>query len=299
MRVTFLGTSSAVPTRDRSLSAVHFKYRGTDFLFDCGEGTQRQFTHAGISPHKLDAVFISHEHADHMLGLAGLIQTLNMQNRQQELKVYGPIGIKRYVDFFKTLGGLKLVYPVTAIEINGPGKVFENLDVEVHAFPVNHVTECYAFKVVEKVEANLDKAKLKKLGLLDSPANRQLKEKGEIEWQGKMIKLEDISKPLKKPLQVAYVIDSRFDESIIRNVEGVDLLVIEATFAEKERESAKLGGHMTAREAATIAKRAKAKRLALTHFSSRYSDDMSILKREAGEVFKKPVFAEDFMTIEV
>ena len=104
---------------------------------------------------------------------------------------------------------------------------------------------------------------------------------------------------MKKPLQVAYVIDSRFDESIIRNVEGVDLLVIEATFAEKERESAKLGGHMTAREAATIAKRAKAKRLALTHFSSRYSDDMSILKREAGEVFKKPVFAEDFMTIEV
>lgn len=298
MQITFLGTSAGMPTRNRNVSSVHFKFRANNFLFDCGEGTQRQMISHSISIFKINAIFITHLHADHMLGVAGMIQSMNMLNRTEPLTIYGPKGIEKYVEFFKNWDALQLNYEVKTQTIT-EGIIFENNDLVVRAFPVDHSCTCFAFNVTEKVDLNLNKAKIKKAGLENNPLCRTLKEKGQVIFNGKTIKLREVADPLRKPLKFSYVVDTTPIPSIINNVNGSDILVCEATFSEREREKAIQTKHMTSKDAATIALKAKVNHLILTHFSPRYEDNTNSLREEARRIFKNTDIADDFYTVEV
>ncbi|MEM4221916.1 MAG: ribonuclease Z [archaeon] len=297
VEVIFLGTSTALPTKKRNHPAIFLRHLDNYFLFDCGEGTQKQLQIAGKSVFKLDAIFISHLHGDHLLGLGGILQSLAYLGRERELKVFGPKGIKKYVDFFLNWDYFKPTYKVETYEIK-EGKIFENEDLEIEAFKTQHTCPNYGFVFLEKKEINLDKRKLEELGILNSPKAGELKEKGFIIHNGRMIKLEEVALPPKHRTKIVYSGDSIVCENLIEKAKNSDLLICDSTFGEDMREKATEYGHMTAKDAAKIAKKAKVKKLVLTHISPRY-EDSNILLKEAKEIFKETVLAEDFMVLEV
>jgi len=298
IEVTFLGTSASLPTKSRNHPSIHLKFRGNSMLFDCGEGTQRQLAIAGISPYKIQNIFISHLHADHVLGLGGLIQSLSLMKRDGELHIFGPSGIRRHVNFYVNWDYFEPSYKVIVHQIKKDGVIFENKDYSVTAFSVEHTCPCYAFVFEEKKEPNLDKKKLKKLGLLNNPLCRQLKQGKSIRFRGKVIKPEDVLVKEKHLRKISIVMDANPSKKIVDYVRGSDLLIMEATFSDVIKEKAHDYGHMTARDAARIAKEAEVKQLILTHFSPRY-EDVKILKKEAKQIFRNTEVAEDFMKLSV
>ena len=267
-------------------------------LFDCGEGTQRQLTIAGISPFKIQNIFISHIHADHVLGLGGLIQSLGLMKRTEPLDIFGPKELKRHIDFYLNWDYFECPYEVNFHEIKKDGLVFENNDYKVYAFSVEHSCPCYAYVFEEKKETNLDKNKLKKLGIINNPICKDLKEGKSIKWKGKTIKPEDILIKDKSIRKIGIVLDANPSDKIIENVKDSNILIMEGTFSDEIKDKAHDYGHMTAKDAANIAKKSNAKRLILTHFSPRY-DDVSVLKNEARKIFRNTDVAEDFMRLSV
>lgn len=298
IELTFLGTSSQAPTKNRSAFSVHTKFLNNRFLFDCGEGTQRQLILAELSPYKIQSVFLSHVHADHNLGLAGLMQTLTSLGRTEELNIYGPKETKGIVDFFSNWGGYyEPGYSIIFHEVK-EGKIFENPDFSMTAFKLEHAVTCYGYVFDEKVGVNLDMKKLGKIGIEESPICRDLKEKGEITWKGKKVKLEDYSKPQRRARKVVYVIDTLPCENIIKYSKNADILICEATHAEELKERSNEYFHMTSKDAARLAKKADVGKLILTHFSARYEDE-KLLEKEARTIFKNTIATKDLMKIEL
>jgi ribonuclease Z len=299
MEITFLGTSTSAPTKTRNHPAIHAKFLNHNFLWDCGEGTQRQMALAGISPFKISQIFITHVHGDHLLGIGGLIQTQGFLGRKDKLTIFGPKGIKKYVDFFAGWEYSFHEYEIEVREIKD-GLVYEDEDFVMRAFKADH-NQCpdYGYIFEEKVEVNLDKEKLRKMGLEGNPACRELKENGRVVWRGKTVLLKDVSKPVRKGLKIVYTGDSKPCEEIAKAAKDADLLISESTVGEELKEKAHDYGHMTAKDAARIAKKAGVKRLILTHISPRYDEDPKILEKEARTIFKNTDIANDFMSIEL
>jgi len=297
MELTFLGTSAGIPTKERNTSAIHLKFLGNNLLFDCGEGTQRQMLLAGLSIQKIQNIFISHIHADHLLGLAGIIQTMNFNGRTTELNVYGPKEMKKYLNFFKKWDYVDFTFDIKFHELK-QGVVLDNNDFTIKAIKLSHGIPCYGFIFEEKVEVNIDKSKIKKYGLKESPLIKELKEKGKINFNGKTIYLKNVSKQRRKPKKISIILDTKPFEGIIKEVEKSNILICESTHSEELKEKSHEYGHMTAKDAARIAKKAGVEKLILTHFSSRYKETTK-LEKEAKEIFKKTIAAKDFLTIEL
>jgi len=297
MKVTFLGTSASLPTKKRGQPSIHLQYKDDSMLWDCGEGTQRQLTRTEISPFKINSIYITHLHADHLIGLAGLIQSLQFLGREEELEVYGPKGIDRYVEFFKNWDHFNLEFNIDTTEIR-KGKIKEQEEYEITAFPVKHSTPSYGFIFKEKTRINLNKEKLKEIGLLNHPKCSELKEKGEVNHKGKTIKLEDVKEPEKEGRKVVYSGDTKPCKELERAAENADLLIVDSTFGEEHRKKSIEYGHGEAKGMAEIAKRANVDKLVLTHFSNRYKEEEK-LEKEAREAFEESYAAEDFMQIEV
>jgi ribonuclease Z len=295
MEITFLGTSTTMPSKTRNTTAIHIQHMDNRLLFDCGEGTQRQMMLANLSVFKLSAIFISHLHADHVLGLGGIIQSMAFLGREKELFIFGPPKIKKYIDFYQNWDYFDCPYKITTKEVKD-GKVFDDTDYSVSAFEVEHGFPAFGFVFEEKTEINLDKKKLKKLGLEGSPICRELKEKGEIEWRGKQVRLEDIAAPHKLGKKIAYTGDSKPCPNLAKWSKNADLLICDATFSDDLKQKAHDYWHMTVKDAARVAKEADVGKLVLTHFSPRY-EDVSELVKEAKAVFKDTVAAEDFMKL--
>jgi ribonuclease Z len=296
IQITFLGTSANVPTKVRNHPAVHLKFLNHNILFDCGEGTQRQLTLAGLSHLKIDAIFLTHIHADHILGLGGIIQTQAFFGKSDELLIFAPREVKRYVDFYTKWEGIGYPFPIKFIEVK-EGLIHENSDYVMNAFRVEHACLTYGFVFEEKKEVNLDQKKLDRFGL-SGPICKELKEKGVVEFEGKTIHLYDVMLPKKRGIRVAYCVDSAPCNSIIENAKNADLLICEGMYAEDLEDKAHEYFHMTAKDAGRIAKKAKVKRLALTHFSQRYEDE-KVLEKEAKTIFKNTIAAKDLMVLEL
>lgn len=297
VKVTFLGTSGSLPTKNRNPTTIHLKYKDKSILWDCGEGTQRQMTKTNISPFKIDQIFITHLHADHMIGIGSLIQTMEFLGRKEKLMIHGPRGIKKYVEFFKDWDYFSTHFPIET-EVMKPGVIHEEEDYEVEAFPVDHSCPTYGLKFQEKPGINLDKDKLKEIGLLNHPKCRELKEKGKVTHEGKEVTLEEVSKPKKRGKKIVYSSDTTACESLERASEDANLLIVDSSFGEDKKENSHEYKHGEAGEMAELAKRAEAKKLVLTHFSNRY-EDVSPLEEEAREIFPNTVASEDLMKIEV
>jgi len=297
IKITFLGTGSAVPTKLHNHQSTLISYKDENILVDCGEGTQRQFRYADISPTKLTKLFITHWHGDHILGIPGLLQTLAFNNYSKKLDIYGPRGTKRFMSIIMEtfIFRGKIDYEIHEIS---EGAIFENREIAIEAHKMSHGAECFSYSFIEKEKIRLDRVKLKKLKLPNSPLLKDLQQGKDIVFNGKKIKASSIiyKQPQRK---ITIILDTGMTENAIRASKDADILICEASYTKEEQERAIDYNHLTAAEAATIAKKAKAKTLYLTHLSQRYEVIPHVIEKEAKKVFKNTKLAKDLLVIEI
>lgn len=302
MRVKFLGTSSAVPTNDRGLPAILVKTLGDSILIDCGEGTQRQMIKGKESLMDINKVIITHLHGDHFFGLFPLIQTLGIMKKKSELIVVGPKSLGAILDSVIESTGSKPQFKVSFSPIE-VGRMIELGKFELEFFEVDHSGfETYGVKVKEKDRpGEFDPKKADELGI--PIYMRGFLQRGfSIKLpNGRVVSPGDVMGPPRKGSVLVYSSDTRPTESVIRASREADLLIHEATYLDDLKDRAISTGHSTALEAGEVANAAGVRRLALTHFSARYSDeDLIKFREEASKVYgSEIVIAKDFMSIDL
>lgn len=299
MEIIFLGTSSAVHSKDRNHPSIAIKAFGEIFLFDCGEATQRQLLYTNVSPMKISKIFITHYHGDHILGLPGLLQSMSLNGRETKLTIYGPKGLNKIKDAIYSLGYCAIEYPVEFIEIDS-GIIIENETYFIEAQRVKHNVPALAYSIEEKKKPRFLREKAIELGVPVGPAFGKLHNGEEVEINGKIIKPEQVLGEPRKGTKVTYSGDTRPCEEMIMLARDSTLLIHESTFIQKQKLNAEEYGHSTSVDAAYIAKDSNSKELILTHISTRYGDDYAdIMLKEAQEIFENTKLAKDFLEIEL
>ncbi len=304
MEVTFLGTSSAVPSKYRNHPSIALKAFGEIMLFDCGEGTQRQLAHVKISPMKIDKIFISHLHGDHILGLPGLIQSMGFRGRdyQNPLHIYGPIGLEKVKESIFNLGYFTIDFPVIIHEIENDGNeittIFENDEYVVECIKTQHNVTNISYSIYEKKKPRFLREKAIELGVLPGPNFGKLHNGQSIEINGKIIKPEEVTGPPREGSKIVYSGDTIPCEAMMKLAKNAKVLIHEATYKSVDFDKASNNFHSTASQSAEIAKESNVSILILTHISTRYTktDD---LKEEALKIFKNTKIAYDFMVLEI
>ncbi|WP_367343401.1 ribonuclease Z [Methanomethylovorans sp.] len=299
LRILFLGTGGSLPTRNRNPSSIMINIEGELLLFDCGEGTQQQMMRAKTGMKALTSVFITHFHADHMLGVPGLIQTMSFLGRTEPLKIYGPQDVKEFVNVFIDLGYYKPRFEVEVIELS-PGDIVKRNGYCIQAIGTIHSVPSIGYALTEDPRrGRFDREKAIALGVPPGPLFSKLHNNVDVEINGQLIRSADVVGQKRAGRKIVYTGDTRPCESILQASMNADVLIHDSTLARDKEEWAKESKHSTAFEAANLAKEANVIRLVLTHISSRYTDDTSSLLKEAQEIFKNVIVAEDLMEIDV
>jgi len=298
VKLTFLGTSGQIPSAKRNHTAILLNYDKENILVDCGEGTQRQFRKAGLNPCKINRILITHWHGDHVLGIPGLLQTLAFSKYNKKLFIYGPKGTKKFIkemlDTFAFSGKLSM----NVKEINKEGKFFETDDFYLESRRMIHGAPCNAYAFVKKGQIRIDKRKLKKSNLPSGPLIQRLKQGKNINYKGKKYLAKNLIYRTGDQ-KVSFVLDTAFNKKIPNFVKNSDLLVVESSFGNELKSLAKEYKHLTAKQAAEIAKKSKSKRLFLTHISQRYDKNLKKILNEAKKVFKNVSLADDLDKVEL
>ncbi|MEC1686319.1 ribonuclease Z [Bacillus mojavensis] len=304
MELLFLGTGAGIPAKSRNVTSIALKLleeRRSVWLFDCGEATQHQILHTSIKPRKIEKIFITHMHGDHVYGLPGLLGSRSFQGGEDELTVYGPKGIKAFIETSLAVTKTHLTYPLVIQEIE-EGAVFEDDQFIVTAASAIHGVEAFGYRVQEKdVPGSLKAVLLKEMNIPPGPVYSKLK-KGEIVTleDGRTINGEDFLEPPKKGRAVVFSGDTRVSDKIKELARDCDVLVHEATFAKDDVKLAFDYFHSTTEQAAVTAKEAGAKQLILTHISARYQGEASLeLQKEAAAVFPNSITAYDFLEVQI
>jgi ribonuclease Z len=300
LTVHLLGTSASRPTVERNVASLAVHREGETLMFDCGEGTQRQMMRYGIS-FALHDIFFTHMHADHLLGVIGLIRTMALQGRADPLRLWGPKGTARVLKRVEGLGFERATFPVDIIELQD-GQHIDRMGYAIRAFAVEHRgAMSVGFAIVEeerKGRFNPDKAR--ELGIPEGPLWGRLHRGLSITLDdGRTVESSDLVGAKRSGRTVVITGDTRPCAATIDASKGADLLIHEATFGDEEAERAIETGHSTAREAAQIAREAGVRRLVLTHFSARYSRDATELEQQARSLFPATVIGKDGMEIDV
>jgi ribonuclease Z len=299
LRLTFLGTSAAVPTAGRNLSGLFVKREGDAFLFDCGEGTQRQMIRFGTG-FGMAAVFFTHFHADHYLGITGMLRTLAMQNVGGPLTLLGPPPAAKLLPEVVALGLDEMRWPVRVVEVE-PGVVWRGSGYRVEAFPTVHRVPSVGYALVEDARpGRFDTARAQALGIPPGPLFGRL-QRGEAVTlpDGRTIAPESVLGPPRAGRRLVISGDTRPCDATIAAAEGADLVVHEATFGDAEQARAVETRHSTAREAARVARDAGARRLVLTHLSNRYDAEPGTLLAQARPEIAACEVAEDGDVLEL
>jgi ribonuclease Z len=299
LSVTFLGTSAARPTVERNVSSLALQREGETLLFECGEGTQRQMMRYGTS-FALNDIFFTHFHADHFLGVIGLVRTLGLQGRTDPLRLYGPRGAQLVLEGALTVGVERMPFPAEIVDLR-PGDAVVRGGYAVKAFATEHTGGSIGFALQEADRhGRFDPEKAKAAGVPEGALWGKL-QRGEAVGlpDGRIVPAEGIVGPKRSGRLVVITGDTRPCAAVIDAAKGADLLVHEATFGDEEKDRAKETGHSTAREAAQVALAAGVKKLVLSHVSARYSISAEELVKEAKEVFGNVVVARDGLSIEV
>ncbi len=295
--VVFLGTSGSMPTAQRALPATLVRRGGDKLLFDCAEGTQRQLLRSDIGLVELEEIFVTHFHADHYLGLPGMLKTFGLRGRELPLTLYGPEGLRELLATLRRIFG-RLTYPVDAVELE-PGESLQRDGYRLEAFAVHHGVPALGYALVEESRpGRFDVEAADRLGVPDGPARGAL-QRGEAVTigDGRGISPGDLLGPARPGRKVVLAGDTAPAASVVDAAQGADLLVHEATFLADERERARETLHSTAGEAALAARAAGVTLLALTHSSTRYFGHQVV--EEAREVFPDTVVPRDFDVVEI
>jgi len=301
----FLGTGAGIPAKARNVSSIALQLleeRNAVWLFDCGEATQHQILHTSIKPRKIEKIFITHMHGDHIYGLPGLISSRSFQGGETPLTIYGPKGIKEFVKISLSVSHTHLTYEIKFVEIEN-GLIFEDQSFQVIAEKLEHGIDSYGYRVIEKdLPGPLLVEKLKNHGIPPGPIYQKIKKGGDIQLpNGSAINGDDFIGPKQKGRVVTILGDTRYTEKSIKLAEESDLLIHEATFSKEDQQLAYDYFHSTTMDAATIASKSNVKKLILTHISSRYqtTEQHDLLLQEAKDTFPLTFIATDFMQIEI
>jgi ribonuclease Z len=299
LSLTFLGTAAATPTIDRNVSGLAVHRKGETLLFDCGEGNQRQMLRYGVG-FAFREIFFSHYHADHLLGVTGLLRTMGLQERTLPVTLYGPKGAQRILGAAIAVGIERNKFPVEIVEVK-PGDRLARDEYEIVVFETEHRADTVGYALVEHIRLgrfNPDRAR--ELGIPEGPYWGHLHKGKTVTLEdGRMVGPADLVGPPRPGRILVYSGDTRPHPSVVEASRGADLLIHEATFGGDEMERARETGHSTAAEAARVALDAGVRRLVLTHISSRYNRDAAELLAEARAVFPETVIARDGMTVDV
>ena len=296
VKITFLGTSDSIPSAERNPTSILITHGGENILLDCGEGTQRQFRKAKLNPCKITRVLITHWHGDHVLGLPGLLQTLALSGYSKTLVISGPRGTKQFMkNLFKTFA-FKQEGKIKIEEVDG--KFFETDDFYLEARKMTHGISCNAYNFVKKGKLRIDRDKLKKSKLPSGPLLKKLKEGKNISYKGKKYLAKNLTYQ-EGEKKLSFVFDTSANKFIVPFVKNSDLLVSESTFNSELEEKAKKHNHLTAKQAAEIAKKSKSKKLILTHVSQRYEKEPKKILNDAQKVFKNSFVVRDLDIIEI
>ena len=300
LHVIFLGTAGSVPTPTRSLPAVLIKRQDDQLMFDCGESTQRQMIKTKVGFHKKMKIFISHMHGDHVLGLPGLLQTMALMDRQKKLEIYGPEGIKQFLECVRETLQFGLTFPVEIHEIYDTGVVCDEKEYIVEAAKSNHVITSLAYAFVEKPRpGKFYPEKARALGVPEGELWSKLQHGDKVTLpNGQVTSPEEMMGAPRQGRKIVYTGDTRPFKGFASFAAGADLVIHEATLDDTLSEKAEVDGHSTPSQAAQEAKKAKAKNLVLTHISARYPDARLLLE-QAQKFFKNALLAEDFMKLEL
>jgi ribonuclease Z len=299
LSVTFLGTSASIPTVDRNVASLAVQREGETLLFDCGEGTQRQMMRYGVGFSFRD-IFFTHYHADHLLGVTGLLRTMGLQDRSTPVTLFGPRGAQRILGAAISLGIERNKFPIEIQEVR-PGDRVVRPQYDILVFETEHRADTIGYALVEHPRlGRFNPERARTLGIPEGPLWGRL-HKGETVTleDGRTFFPADLVGAPRDGRRLVYTGDTRPHLAVIQASAAADLLIHEATFGGDELERAIETGHSTAAEAARVALDAGARRLVLTHISSRYHRDTSELLAEAKAVFPETIIARDGMTIEV
>ena len=296
IRVVFLGTGAAAPTRDRNVSSLAIALDGDTLVFDCGEGTQHQLLRSSVRPGSIEAIFITHLHGDHLFGLPGLLATLGLNGRDRPLRVIGPEGVQRFVAAIPYRG---TPYEIEIVE-SGGGEVHRANGYRVVAAMLEHSIPCLGYCVIEDDRpGEFDVARARALAIPTGPLYRRLQRGDDVTLDdGRVIRSGEVVGPRRAGRRIVFCTDSRPCETAITLARDCDLLIHEATYANDHANEARERFHSTAEEAAKIAAAARARALVLTHISARY-DDTSVLRTEAESFFPHVKIASDFAEVAV
>ncbi|MBC5637142.1 ribonuclease Z [Ornithinibacillus hominis] len=304
MELLFLGTGAGVPSKERNVTAIALmllQEANSIWLFDCGEATQHQILHTSIKPRKVNKIFITHLHGDHIFGLPGFLSSRSFQGGEDELTIYGPKGIEEYVRTSLELSGSHLTYPLSFVELR-EGKILEEEGFIVSCKKLDHGIPSYGFRIEEMNKpGELQVEKLKSAGINPGPVYSLIKENETTTLEdGRMIHRKDYIGPDKPGRHIVILGDTRSTELNQDFVQAADLLVHEATFDKESYELAHNYYHSTTAQAADLAKAGKVKKLVLTHVSSRYQKlDLDQLLDEARAIFPNTEIAHDFFKLSV
>jgi ribonuclease Z len=295
--VVFLGTAGSMPTAQRAPAALLVRRGGDRLLFDCAEGTQRQLLRSSVGLIELHEIFLTHFHADHVLGLPGMLKTFALRGRELPLHVYGPRGLRDLLGSLKRVIG-RLTYDLQLVELEA-GDVLERGDYRLATFGVAHGVTALGWSLIEATRpGRFDVAQADALGVPSGPERGELQHGRPVTVpRGATVTPEQVLGPPRPGRKLVITGDTAPSEEIVEAAWGADVLVTEATFAEEERERAQETLHQTAAQAAEIARRAEVELLALTHLSNRYFGPE--IAREARAIFPDTVVPRDFDVVEV
>lgn len=304
MELTFLGTSAGVPTKERNVTSMLLNLTGirkTYWMFDCGEGTQHRILNSVFKAPRIEKIFITHLRGDHIFGLPGLLCSRSMGGSTDPLTLYGPKGLKQYVETVLTLSSSYMTYPLEMIEIE-PGQLFDDGELIVTAYPLDHRVECYGYRIEEHPKrGSLDVDKLAQDNIPRGPWMQALKAGETIMLaDGRRVNGADyLGKP--KPGKVIAIFgDTKPTEQALFLAKNADVMVHETTLENAYHEKANDRGHSTTGQAAQLARDAGVKRFIATHISGRYSaEDMPMLLAECQAIFPNTEIASDYLTIKI
>lgn len=299
LTVTFLGTAGSLPTPERNPSAIMINREGEMMLFDCGEGTQRQMMRARTGMMRLNHIFLTHLHADHILGIPGLLETMAFQGRSEPLIIAGPRSTTHLVKAFREFCSFSRDFDVEAVELE-PEDVVRMSGYQVEAFETMHSVKSLGYCLREDQRpGRFDRDAAVALGIPPGPLFGRLQHGQSVEVNGRTILPDQVMGPPRPGRKIVYTGDTRPCRSVELASSGADLLIHDGALGDEMADWARETKHSTASEAAIVARNADARQLVLTHISSRYSEDASSLLKEARSAFERTLVAEDLMMLSI